>query len=55
MWSQLTLANWAGTIAIIAFVVSVSVFLFFVVGAIRTPRSKIDHDAALPLKKEKMK
>ena len=55
MWSQITLANWAGTIAIIAFVVSASVFLFFVVGAIRTPRSKIDHDAALPLKKEKMK
>ncbi len=55
MWSQVQYQNWAGPIAILAFVVSVAVFAFFVIGALRTPKSKIEHDANLPLKKEKTK
>ncbi|MDX2081233.1 MAG: hypothetical protein SFU53_10640 [Terrimicrobiaceae bacterium] len=55
MGSQLTFQAWATPVAIIAFVVSVGVFLFFVIGAIRAPKSKVDHDANLPLKKENRK
>lgn len=55
MGNLLTFQDWATPVAIIAFVVSFAVFVFFVVGALRAPKSKVDHDANLPLNKEKRK
>jgi len=51
---SLNYLDWAGTIAVVAFVVSVAIFLFFLVGALRTSRTRIDHDAALPFKEDKL-
>ncbi len=53
MFNNVSFADWSGPLAIVAFGVSFGVFLFFVVGAIRMPRSKIRHDEQLPLEKEK--
>lgn len=55
MFQELPLASWAQLIAVLAFVVSLLVFGFFLVGAIRMPKKKVDHDAALPLNDEKSK
>lgn len=52
MFKDIQFADWAGWIAIIAFAVSFSVFLFFLIGAIRMPRKKVKHDSELPLTEE---
>jgi hypothetical protein len=55
MFRSLELASWAQVIAIVAFLVSLAVFLFFVIGAIRMPKKKVEHDASLPLAEDKPK
>lgn len=52
MTKDLAFADWAPWIALVALLVSFSVFLLFVIGAIRMPRKKIQHDSELPLDKE---
>lgn len=52
MFRQVSFADWSSAIAVGAFAVSALVYLFFLVGALRTPRSRIDHDAALPMDEE---
>lgn len=52
MFNQVTFADWSGPVAIAAFAISFGLFVFFVVGALRTPKSKIHHDEELPLKGE---
>lgn len=53
MFRSLELASWTQIIAIVAFFVSLAVFLFFVIGAIRMPKKKVEHDASLPLVEDK--
>jgi archaellum biogenesis protein FlaJ (TadC family) len=55
MFRELELANWTQIIAIVAFVVSFGVFLFFLIGAIRMPKKKIKHDSELPLTEDHKK
>ncbi len=52
MFHQVSFADWSGPVAVAAFVVSAGVFLFFLVGALRMPQSKVQHDAELPFQKE---
>jgi uncharacterized phage infection (PIP) family protein YhgE len=52
MFHQVHFAHWSGVIALIAFVVSATVFLFFLIGALRTPRAKVEQEAARPLEGE---
>jgi hypothetical protein len=54
MFYQVQFAEWSGMIAVVAFVASAAVFTFFLVGALRSPRTKIDHDASLPFEKERI-
>jgi len=55
MFRELDLANWTQVIAIVAFCVSLAVFVFFLIGAIRMPKKKVKHDASLPLQDEQEK
>ncbi len=55
MFREIELANWTHVIAIVAFLVSLAVFLFFLIGAIRMPKKKVKHDAALPLQADEEK
>lgn len=52
MFNQVSFADWSGPVAVAAFVVSAGVFLFFVVGALRMPASKVRHDEELPFQEE---
>lgn len=53
MFHEVHFADWSAFVAVMAFAVSAAVFGFFLVGALRTPRAKIERDAALPFRKEK--
>jgi len=55
MFKELQLADWAGIVAVAAFFATAAVFVAVVVGALRMPRRKVLHDAALPLEKETRK
>lgn len=55
MFRDIELANWAQIIAIVAFFVSLAVFLFFLIGAIRMPKNKVKHDSELPLSDDNTK
>lgn len=48
MTSQLQLPDWSGLIAVIAFVVSVTIFAGIVAYAIRMPRKKVEKLENLP-------
>lgn len=52
MFRELEWASWTQLIAIVAFLASVAIFLFFLIGAFRMSKKKIHHDAALPLADE---
>lgn len=54
MFKNVAFAEWSGFVAVLAFVASVTVYLFFLIGALRTPRSKIDREAARPLENDKL-
>lgn len=48
MTSQLQLPEWSGIIAVIAFAVSVTIFVGIVVYAIRMPKKKVEKLENLP-------
>lgn len=52
MFKEVQFADWSSIIAVVAFVVSVLVFVFFLIGVIRTPKEKIKKEAERPLEKE---
>jgi hypothetical protein len=52
MFHQVHFSDWGGVVAVIAFLASSGVFLFFLVGALRTSPERIEREAARPLEKE---
>lgn len=53
MFHDVQFADWSAFVAIFAFAASVGIFLFFLVGALRTPASRLARDASLPFQDEK--
>ncbi|MBE2204153.1 MAG: hypothetical protein IAE94_07440 [Chthoniobacterales bacterium] len=53
MFNQVEFASWSGLITLIAFLVSFSVFVTVVVGAMRCSKQKVRHLAEMPLGEEK--
>lgn len=54
MFNDVIFAEWSWIVVIIAFAASVGIFVFFLIGALRTPQEKLQHDAAMPLQDEKL-
>lgn len=52
MFKEVVFAEWSTWVTLAAFAASVGIFFFFLVGALRTPKEKIKHDAELPLQEE---
>lgn len=52
MFKEVVFAEWSALVTLVAFAASVGIFLFFLIGALRTPKDKIKHDAELPLQEE---
>lgn len=52
MFHLVSFSDWSGLVAIVAFAASLGIFLFFLVGALRTPRERIARDESLPFDDE---
>lgn len=52
MFKDVIFAEWSTLVTLVAFAASVGIFFFFLIGALRTPKDKLRHDAALPLQEE---
>lgn len=52
MFKDVLFADWSSLVTIVAFAASVGIFFFFLIGALRTPKDKLKHDAELPLQNE---
>jgi hypothetical protein len=52
MFKDVVFAEWSTLVTVVAFAASVGIFFFFLIGALRTPKDKIKHDAEMPLQEE---
>jgi hypothetical protein len=53
MFHELHLSDWSGLVAVLAFVVTFSIFAAIVIGTLRCPGRTIEHLENLPWKDEK--
>lgn len=52
MFKEVVFAEWSTLVTVVAFAASVGIFFFFLIGALRTPKDRLKHDAELPLQEE---